>query len=824
MSLEKELGFDLYGRYALIRDVISSTRKGKKKFKILDVGGRGNMLLKFMPDDDVYYLDPNIDADDKNFIKADGCDMPLENESYDWVVSADVLEHIPEDRRDDFFEEQFRVAKCGVIVVAPFYSKLIAQAEINVNNCFKELFGIDHPWLIEHINNGLPPIDSIKEFAESKNIVPQFFYNNEIYLWEVCQNFLLHADKNKSLDVAKLTEIYNQNYLSEIYQEESYRTVVVLQKQAKSAINIKNANKSIDPSLFKQNVLNYINSEYVRNINERQHHIEELEARPMVIEPQETQKFAQLYVSADGAFSEEASMNINIGVGPQYLCYDVSAFENPSIFRFDPANVECGITIDNVELEYQDGVEYVMVNSSNAIFVDHNTFYFNSSDPNVFLNSDANRKLNKVIFRCNYHDFEKTSFLTLINILNSKTKNNFIDINDLNQVKKDLVDEFFLHTAKNSNINRFKRIENSLKNLYQLSNSRKTELDNLIIETSNKQNSLYHEISNKHIALYNEKFDHIALLNNELHTKLVEIESTTVANNSTILDCRKSINEEINSLSILLQTIKEKNELFEENVNAKFVNISTKIENNLNDRFKEIGQNIIELREFLIAFKTDVISEADDKSRHLLNSITSSIEDSQNNFVKRYDLLKESLNNNGKNILDSLKDISVDLKKELDVIEKDIEKSVNANNTSKKELLSEISSFRDKFTNVAELQKKNDLKLESILEKEFVDNKIKQDEIVNKLEIVNSLNTKIFDESTLNFGDNQTKQVLILDRLKDIIDFNQELFVKKEREWKLDIEGKNKEVDLISKELESLHEYINSGILRKVVMRKKLKK
>src|SRR5659263_106086 len=97
-QLKRELTFDLYGRYAIIRDIINLNKTGQEQLRILDVGGRGNLLKKFLPGDDVSYLDPLVDTDDENYIEGDGCDIPLEDGSFDYVVSSDVFEHIEPSR------------------------------------------------------------------------------------------------------------------------------------------------------------------------------------------------------------------------------------------------------------------------------------------------------------------------------------------------------------------------------------------------------------------------------------------------------------------------------------------------------------------------------------------------------------------------------------------------------------------------------------------------------------------------------------------------------------------------------------------------------
>lgn len=67
-QLESELPFDQYGRYAAIRDIINANRRGEEKFRVLDVGGRWNLMRRFLPSDIVFYLDPYVDSDRKSVV------------------------------------------------------------------------------------------------------------------------------------------------------------------------------------------------------------------------------------------------------------------------------------------------------------------------------------------------------------------------------------------------------------------------------------------------------------------------------------------------------------------------------------------------------------------------------------------------------------------------------------------------------------------------------------------------------------------------------------------------------------------------------------
>lgn len=233
-KLKKIYAPDQYGRYAIIKEIIETNKNNTKKIKILDVGGRGNILKKFLPDEEVFYLDPFVESNDKNFIKGDGTNISLDDNSFDWVVSADVYEHIPTEKRLNFINENLRVAKKGVVLVAPFYSKENEAAEIRVNNNYKILSGEEHPWLKEHIENGLPDPDELERYLSKNNIKYQKTFNNYLGYWEYLMNLSCLVSHNYSEDIKEKFEELSVYYNTEIFpidrNQKSYRTIYVISK------------------------------------------------------------------------------------------------------------------------------------------------------------------------------------------------------------------------------------------------------------------------------------------------------------------------------------------------------------------------------------------------------------------------------------------------------------------------------------------------------------------------------------------------------------------------------------------------------------------
>ena len=114
--------FDQYQRYQILSNIINLYKKvsNDDKINILDVGGAGidrygkrNLPLKeFLKNEDIKVLDI-VDGYEnfEDFINGSGDDINYKDNSFDFVVSNDTLEHIPPHQREAFISELLRVSK-----------------------------------------------------------------------------------------------------------------------------------------------------------------------------------------------------------------------------------------------------------------------------------------------------------------------------------------------------------------------------------------------------------------------------------------------------------------------------------------------------------------------------------------------------------------------------------------------------------------------------------------------------------------------------------------------------------------------------------------
>lgn len=127
--------WEYYGRMKLVSDFLKI--EGAAESTVLDVGGApGDNLLRQFGISTVTILDVNRKAD----IVASADQIPLPDQSFDYVTCIDTMEHIRQELRPQVIEELVRVARLGIIIVAPQDTEHNRRAEDlvlqYVDDCF----------------------------------------------------------------------------------------------------------------------------------------------------------------------------------------------------------------------------------------------------------------------------------------------------------------------------------------------------------------------------------------------------------------------------------------------------------------------------------------------------------------------------------------------------------------------------------------------------------------------------------------------------------------------------------------------------------------
>lgn len=254
-KLEKEVPFDQFSRQYQVKKILESL-EGANQYTVLDVGGYKGRTAEFLTDAKVTVVDL-YDVEEKNYVKGSGTDLPFEPESFDYVTSFDVLEHIPSKQREKFIAECARVAKKGVIVCAPAKSSENELAEKKLNKLYERLHKEPHPWLREHIENGIPDFSLTEASVKKHGFHTVRFYSNKNSLWMAMQQAIFINSKFPlaSEALTKLNRYYNKNFLYDggSLDATAYRQILCGLKNSKDIHKLQtalgNINKPIEPLL-----------------------------------------------------------------------------------------------------------------------------------------------------------------------------------------------------------------------------------------------------------------------------------------------------------------------------------------------------------------------------------------------------------------------------------------------------------------------------------------------------------------------------------------------------------------------------------------------
>lgn len=190
ISSKMEIIFDQYQRYETISRVIACQHQANLSdtFRILEIGANEHKDLRlFLPKAEILFTDIVLNEkmkQDPDFQEADGASLPFDTGSFDYVVAADVLEHVAREKRDKFLSEVYRVAKYSVILSFPYNAQDVVNAEWRVNAYYEAMSGKEFIWLKEHRDNGLPDIGEIEEIMKKEDAHIFSFFHGDLATWE----------------------------------------------------------------------------------------------------------------------------------------------------------------------------------------------------------------------------------------------------------------------------------------------------------------------------------------------------------------------------------------------------------------------------------------------------------------------------------------------------------------------------------------------------------------------------------------------------------------------------------------------------------------
>lgn len=222
-SMKPQIFWEAYARYFLAAKAIDAACKaeGITSPTVLEIGSNGeNFLNEFLPEAVVTPLnltEENVSGNLDNLIVADASNMKgISDNSYDFVISCAVLEHIPPSLHKAVLSEGFRVARIGVFHAAPQESEYVNRAERTVSNFNELLFGTKHRWIEEHLENGHPILKDIVSYCKDLKFDFAIFQHMDCQLWCAFYCLWLECLKYSS----QLLGYLNAYYQSELFNRD----------------------------------------------------------------------------------------------------------------------------------------------------------------------------------------------------------------------------------------------------------------------------------------------------------------------------------------------------------------------------------------------------------------------------------------------------------------------------------------------------------------------------------------------------------------------------------------------------------------------------
>lgn len=232
------LPFDLYQRHKLVQEAVERIRDGRPRLAILDVGGSPGHLKAFLPRDQVVVVDREGRREEVQLL-AEAFALPFADGAFDVVVSLDTLEHVARTRRAGFVKELARVTRDALLLTAPFDGPQVAEAESILDGFLRHRLKMDHRFLGEHLEHGLPDRPSTSR-AIARLVGPVVAVPNgclDRWLLMMGLSFYLDADPNLAELKRQVSAYYNRSYYRSDNAEPAYRYLLAARRPPAAALD-----------------------------------------------------------------------------------------------------------------------------------------------------------------------------------------------------------------------------------------------------------------------------------------------------------------------------------------------------------------------------------------------------------------------------------------------------------------------------------------------------------------------------------------------------------------------------------------------------------
>ncbi len=168
--------------------------------------------------------------------------IPCGDQSFDYVIALEVLEHIPREDRPFMVGEWARVASKGVILSCPNNRPSVRRAERRIDQAHRRKHGRLHPWLREHQLYGIPSKAEVRAIFEKLGLAAHAFGNAPLAEW---LPLLLISEELQAVGSAELSATFhhllNMRSFRAFAKERPYRQIFCAfrnEDQARKAVHL----------------------------------------------------------------------------------------------------------------------------------------------------------------------------------------------------------------------------------------------------------------------------------------------------------------------------------------------------------------------------------------------------------------------------------------------------------------------------------------------------------------------------------------------------------------------------------------------------------